>query len=307
MKRTLMILVVLAAAACSGGNGSQGTKGDQGVPGVQGVQGPQGPSGADGISVVSASLPVGDSHCPTGGSVFSTVTGVSYACNGVEGAVGSIGPQGIVGPQGSVGPQGVQGPAGPAGPPAPGAIVVRDRNGTELGPSYGVMVVPMTQRDGYNIPQQPVTAPLATKTAVLLAEQPGGTATPRYLVWRTTGAAGVSYPYSVPLNCGFELLGGTVYYSGPGCTGTAFVSFYVMPTLGTACCYARPGAAECALVTSPSPEPLSGVTYWSRAEYGTYSYACQTQTAQGTIDYVAELSEVGPQKPVPAPLRLVAQ
>lgn len=52
----------------------------------------------------------------------------------VVGASGAVGPQGPVGP---VGPAGPQGPAGPAGQP----LVVRDGNGTVIGPTVG----------GYNI------------------------------------------------------------------------------------------------------------------------------------------------------------
>jgi hypothetical protein len=314
LKRALLLFasLSLSLSACSGSSGAYGPVGPKGDTGATGPQGLQGPKGDSGESVIAVSLVAADPNCPTGGAQFTSISGASFACNGADGSQGPqgpsgpIGPQGAAGPQGATGPQGLQGPQGPEGPTAPGGILVRDGNGADLGPSYGLMLVPMTERDGYNIPTQPVAVPLATKTAVLLAEQPAGSGAPKYLVWRTM-TGGIHYQFSTALDCGFEHLRATIYYAGPGCTGTMYVSTNAVPALGTACCFMSPGAASCALVASPAPEPVSGVTYWSRAEFGTYSYVCQTQTAAATIDYVAELTEVGPPRILPAPFRLVPQ
>ncbi len=68
-------------------------------------------------------LAVGDSHCPYGGSMFTSSTNeTSFACNGapgVQGAQGEPGPDGLQGPQGEPGPQGLQGETGAEGPMGP--------------------------------------------------------------------------------------------------------------------------------------------------------------------------------------------
>ncbi|MBV9336618.1 MAG: hypothetical protein JO243_12070 [Solirubrobacterales bacterium] len=50
--------------------GPRGPKGDNGQPGL------------DGHSVTSSPLPSGDPNCPDGGSKFTSVSGVTYACSG---------------------------------------------------------------------------------------------------------------------------------------------------------------------------------------------------------------------------------
>lgn len=47
--------------------------------------GPSGLPGPAGLSVESTSLPEGDPNCPNGGSRFTSVSGVTYACNGEGG------------------------------------------------------------------------------------------------------------------------------------------------------------------------------------------------------------------------------
>jgi len=61
--------------------------GQSGPPGAQGLAGPPGPEGPSGISVQSTTLPEGDINCPDGGSQFTSVSGITYACNG-EGTEG---------------------------------------------------------------------------------------------------------------------------------------------------------------------------------------------------------------------------
>ncbi len=58
-----------------------------GQSGSPGVQGPTGPAGPEGISVQSAPLQEGDLNCPNGGSQFTSVSGITYTCNG-EGTEG---------------------------------------------------------------------------------------------------------------------------------------------------------------------------------------------------------------------------
>jgi hypothetical protein len=72
MKRLLIGIVLLAGPACSG----------SGTPPAQ-------PAAPDVNSLTKLALPVGDSHCPTGGvSVTVNGGGAEYVCNG------AVGPQG---------------------------------------------------------------------------------------------------------------------------------------------------------------------------------------------------------------------
>jgi hypothetical protein len=66
--------------------------GPQGLPGPQGVKGAPGADGArgaDGVSVAGAAEPAG-ANCAHGGSRFTAANGVTYACNGANGAGGGI-------------------------------------------------------------------------------------------------------------------------------------------------------------------------------------------------------------------------
>ena len=67
-----------------------GSPGPQGPAGSRGPAGPAGPPGSPGISVESLSLPEGDPNCPFGGSLFRSISGVTYACNGGGGEGSSI-------------------------------------------------------------------------------------------------------------------------------------------------------------------------------------------------------------------------
>jgi len=86
--------------ACNGAPGATGLKGatgDQGLQGIQGLQGPQGPAGKNGTSVLETTLAPGDPVCPYGGSLFSSINGDTFACNGEPGAAGWINPTGLSG------------------------------------------------------------------------------------------------------------------------------------------------------------------------------------------------------------------
>jgi hypothetical protein len=87
--------------------GAPGIKGDSGATGPQGVAGPPGPKGdtgpkgdkgdkgdpgTDGTSVTSQTLASGNAHCANGGSSFTSVSGITYACNGAKGDTGPQGP-----------------------------------------------------------------------------------------------------------------------------------------------------------------------------------------------------------------------
>ncbi|MBI5547127.1 MAG: hypothetical protein HY901_24870, partial [Deltaproteobacteria bacterium] len=118
--------------------------------GPEGPAGPAGPTGDPGQSVTGATLALGSSGCPFGGSQFTSANGITYACNGEPGVIGAQGPagvsvtgttlaagdancpfggteftsaigttyacNGVTGPQGSQGPAGEVGAAGPTGP-----------------------------------------------------------------------------------------------------------------------------------------------------------------------------------------------
>ena len=63
-----------------GARGATGAKGDTGKTGATGKTGR---TGAAGRSVTSATLGVGNATCPSGGSSFTSVSGTTFACNGV--------------------------------------------------------------------------------------------------------------------------------------------------------------------------------------------------------------------------------
>src|SRR5438067_3591257 len=62
--------------------GPQGAKGEAGAPGTNGTNGT---NGKDGVSVTTASEPAG-ANCVGGGVQLTGVNGVSYVCNGKNGA-----------------------------------------------------------------------------------------------------------------------------------------------------------------------------------------------------------------------------
>ncbi|MBX5481309.1 MAG: collagen-like protein [Myxococcaceae bacterium] len=106
-----------------GAPGATGPTGEMGPPGPQGALGPMGPPGE---SVVGASLPPGDTHCPNGGSSFTVGGQTTYVCNGDAGPVGPTGPMGPIGPQGPAGPTGATGATGDTGavgPQGPSGVV----------------------------------------------------------------------------------------------------------------------------------------------------------------------------------------
>jgi len=61
-----------------------------GPAGPPGPTGPTGPQGSPGISVESIPLPEGDPNCPSGGTAFRSISGVTYACNGGGGEGSSL-------------------------------------------------------------------------------------------------------------------------------------------------------------------------------------------------------------------------
>jgi hypothetical protein len=63
----------------------KGQQGIQGSPGTNGTNGQDGQDGADGASVTSELEPAG-ANCTNGGSKFTAANGVTYACNGADGA-----------------------------------------------------------------------------------------------------------------------------------------------------------------------------------------------------------------------------
>jgi hypothetical protein len=73
----------------TGRQGPQGPKGDRGPQGQQGAPGVSGANGTNGTSVTSTTEPAG-ANCPGGGSKFTAANGVTYACNGTNGAASVV-------------------------------------------------------------------------------------------------------------------------------------------------------------------------------------------------------------------------
>lgn len=70
--------------------GPRGATGAQGPAGKTGRTGKTGKTGASGRSVTSATLGVGNTTCPNGGSSFTTVSGTTFACSGVATSFASV-------------------------------------------------------------------------------------------------------------------------------------------------------------------------------------------------------------------------
>jgi hypothetical protein len=81
-------------------------QGPPGKDGLNGTNGKDGKDGANGVSVTSTALGQSDANCPEGGSQFTAVNGVTYACNGAPGPKGDRGDKGD---KGESGPAGVSG------------------------------------------------------------------------------------------------------------------------------------------------------------------------------------------------------
>jgi hypothetical protein len=74
----------------AGADGTNGTNGTNGADGKDGANGINGADGKDGVSVTSAVEQAGG-NCANGGSKFTAVNGVTYACNGTSGGGGLAG------------------------------------------------------------------------------------------------------------------------------------------------------------------------------------------------------------------------
>jgi hypothetical protein len=70
--------------------GPVGPRGATGIQGPVGKTGATGKTGASGRSVTSATLGVGNTSCPSGGASFTTVSGTTFACNGVATSFASV-------------------------------------------------------------------------------------------------------------------------------------------------------------------------------------------------------------------------
>jgi hypothetical protein len=70
--------------------GPRGASGTQGPAGKTGATGKTGRTGTSGRSVTSATLGVGNTTCPSGGTSFTTVSGTTSACNGVATSFASV-------------------------------------------------------------------------------------------------------------------------------------------------------------------------------------------------------------------------
>jgi hypothetical protein len=91
MKRVLLAAALLAATACSERRTSSTPADDT----------------PEATSLTKVVLPVGDSHCPSGGISVALNGGVvEYVCNGSVGPTGPTGPSGLAGPTGPTGAKG---------------------------------------------------------------------------------------------------------------------------------------------------------------------------------------------------------
>jgi hypothetical protein len=70
--------------------GPRGAPGAQGSTGKTGATGKTGRTGPSGHGVTSATLGTGNTSCPSGGSSFTTVSGTTFACNGVATGFASV-------------------------------------------------------------------------------------------------------------------------------------------------------------------------------------------------------------------------
>jgi hypothetical protein len=71
--------------ACNGAKGDagvNGTNGTNGLNGTNGTNGINGINGVNGTSISSAPLFLGSPYCPTGGTLFTSISGLTTACNG---------------------------------------------------------------------------------------------------------------------------------------------------------------------------------------------------------------------------------
>lgn len=223
---TNRIAAVLLAGSFGLGCSSNGSTGPQGPPGPKGDTG----AGTPGISVLSAQLSPGSVDCPTGGSQFTSVSGTTFACNGLD---GQPGPTGLVGPSG---PQGAQGPTGLNGGPG---VLVRDADGVLLGRAQAF-------RAGTEFPSQ---------MFVLLSVQVGGPGTPKVLLWREVSTGS---PRFIPdcLNSAEP-----AWFSEADCTGTVFVSQSIAPK-GLPC-----RLPSSRLATSTGGSALTAAPFRSRRFY----------------------------------------
>jgi hypothetical protein len=73
-----------------GATGARGSTGKTGTSGKTGATGKTGRTGAGGQSATSATLGTGNASCPSGGSSFTTVSGTTFACNGIATGFASV-------------------------------------------------------------------------------------------------------------------------------------------------------------------------------------------------------------------------
>jgi len=177
-----------------GATGPAGPAGATGPTGATGPIGPAGPAGATGPVGATGSIgPVGPAG-PAGPAGPTGATGAAgpAGATGPTGATGPIGPMGTAGPTGATGSQGPTGPTGPAGPP--GALNVYDANNQLLG-----------------------TAMDANGTLYISS-----------LKLFTQLTFNCSYASNGTVACATDLVpiyNPEVYYSGSGCTGTAYLAY----------------------------------------------------------------------------------
>lgn len=210
-------LVLVNNDLVAGLGGTPGPAGPQGPTGPAGAAGPIGPTGPQGAAGPAGAIGPQGVAGPAGAAGAQGATGPQGAVGpqgpagpaGATGSVGLTGPQGPAGPAGSAGATGATGPAGPAGPTgATGAT-------GPAGPAGATGATGATGPTGAQGPSG--TGPVAVDAnnvalgRVLSANGYGLT------ILTSTG-----YVLDLPWNGTFFT--GQIWYSGAGCTGTAYLN-----------------------------------------------------------------------------------
>ncbi len=203
------------AFVCNGAVGPQGPVGLTGATGAIGPQGPVGPTGATGaigpqgpVGLTGATGAVGPQGLvgPTGATGAIGPQG-PVGPKGDTGATGAIGPQGPVGPKGDTGATGAQGPIGPTGAKgstgatgATGAVGPQGPQGP-IGPQGPAGTGGVSLYDGAN---RLIGQVVSTDTYGVTVK----TSTGHIITYDWDGTI---YP-------------GQIWYSGAGCTGSAYLN-----------------------------------------------------------------------------------
>ena len=192
-------------AGATGATGAVGPQGPIGLTGPAGATGPQGPIGLTGPAGATGATGAAGTNGVDGATGAQGPIGLT----GPAGATGAVGPQGPIGLTGSTGATGAQGPIGLTGPAgATGATGPAGPTGA-TGPAGPTGATGPAGPGGGGVVL--VDNNSAEIGKVLYADGYGAT------VLTTTG-------HTVSLNWDGTISPGQIYYTGAGCTGTAYLN-----------------------------------------------------------------------------------